>query len=196
MSHSPSTRSPKSFPSSLTLSIEGSPADPSIGGHSSLTYLSSLIMSLPAVRGAVSLLGEGSWSQLLSHFPPRITYAFAYGSAVFAQKGQTTGKVSISCLSRSNIQKVTHSLFYPQMVDIVLVVDSPVSWHTANLVLNPSHYSALRYLGPALITRIQERMASGVYYNPFVRIGDQVRELLTKLFDNLVLSECLILTCS
>ena len=60
------------------------------------------------------------------------------------------------------------------MLDMIFAVDEPVNWHHENLKMNWSHYSALKYLGPKWITRVQECTA-GVYYNPLVSINTQVR---------------------
>jgi translocator assembly and maintenance protein 41 len=87
---------------------------------------------------------------VISKFPKECSYCFAYGSGVFLQKNQKPGK----------------------MIDLIFVVDDPLKWHTRNLEINYSHYSGLRYFGPKLITSIQERMACGIYYNPFVKVDD------------------------
>ena len=59
------------------------------------------------------------------------------------------------------------------MLDMVFVVDDPLSWHTKNLELNWSHYSFLRRFGPKCITYTQG-CSAGVYYNTLVKIGTQV----------------------
>lgn len=61
------------------------------------------------------------------------------------------------------------------MIDLIFVVDDPASWHQENMQMNSDHYSALRYLGPQAVALIQEHMASGVYYNPFVKVDGEVR---------------------
>jgi len=60
------------------------------------------------------------------------------------------------------------------MIDIVFVVENPEEWHMENLKFNSSHYSGVKYFGSKTITKIQERMACGVYYNPYVTIENQV----------------------
>ena len=59
------------------------------------------------------------------------------------------------------------------MLDFIFVVDSPSSWHSANLSMNPTHYSSLRHLGPAMLGRVQG-MAAGVYFNPLVCVNGKV----------------------
>lgn len=90
-------------------------------------------------------------NSLLPCFPD-CSYAFAYGSAVFAQKDQAPGK----------------------MVDLVFIVDDPFQWHSQNLEINPSHYSALKHLGPKLISYIQENFGCGIYYNTFAEVHERV----------------------
>lgn len=59
------------------------------------------------------------------------------------------------------------------MLDFIFVVDSPCSWHSENLSLNPTHYSGLRHLGPAMLWKVQG-LAAGVYFNPLVRVNSKV----------------------
>jgi hypothetical protein len=73
------------------------------------------------------------------------------------------------------------------MVDLVFVVDEPESWHAENIQMNWGHYSGLKYLGARTISSIQERMASGVYYNPFVTVEGQVRKLALKFFTKIII---------
>lgn len=62
------------------------------------------------------------------------------------------------------------------MVDLIFVVDNPMRWHTENLMMNSSHYSFLKYFGPKTISKIQERLACGVYYNTLINMEDQVND--------------------
>jgi translocator assembly and maintenance protein 41 len=73
-------------------------------------------------------------------------FAVAYGSAVFAQPGHI-----------------------PDMTDLIFAVDDCVEWHAKNLALHRSHYSALKHLGPGVISRVQ-RMSGQMYFNPYVSI--------------------------
>ncbi|ODN01670.1 Phosphatidate cytidylyltransferase, mitochondrial [Orchesella cincta] len=99
----------------------------------------------------MAIVADGALKEILRHFPiKQCSYVFAYGSAVFLQKDQTPGK----------------------MLDLVFVVDDPIKWHTENLTMNRNHYSGLRRFGPKAITRIQERMACGVYYNPYCNVDN------------------------
>lgn len=60
-----------------------------------------------------------------------------------------------------------------KMLDMIFVVDNPVTWHADNMKQNWNHYSAARYFGSRTVGLIQG-YAAGVYYNPMVKIGDQV----------------------
>lgn len=87
--------------------------------------------------------------QILSHFPrDEIKYAFAYGSGVFQQHGNSDKSKN--------------------MLDFVFAVDDPVRWHAENLRRNGEHYSFLRRLGPKYVARVQERHGARVYYNTLV----------------------------
>jgi translocator assembly and maintenance protein 41 len=86
--------------------------------------------------------------EVLAHFPP-VRFAIAYGSGVFAQRGNT-----------------------PSMVDLLFAVDDPVAWHQSNLERNSHHYSALRYTGAGAITWLQGT-AAGLWFNPNVVLDTQ-----------------------
>ncbi|XP_077988795.1 phosphatidate cytidylyltransferase, mitochondrial-like [Glandiceps talaboti] len=83
-----------------------------------------------------------------------MSLAFAYGSAVFQQKGYN--------------QKAN------KMIDFVFAVDNPCKWHQQNFENNKEHYSFLRYFGAKRITTIQEKFGAGVYYNTLVKMDDQL----------------------
>ncbi|KAJ7994461.1 hypothetical protein DPEC_G00249500 [Dallia pectoralis] len=107
-------------------------------------------MTLPAFQNTSVF-----YRRILSQFPQDISLAFAYGSGVFKQDGT----------SQSQMAK--------NMLDFVLVVDDPVTWHTMNLIQNRKHYSLLKVLGPRKISRIQEHGA-GVYYNTLVPVDGKI----------------------
>ena len=100
---------------------------------------------------------------ILSHFPSNISFAFAYGSAVFAQKGN---------ISPDN------------MIDFVFVVDNPYEWHKENLQMNPSHYSFLGSLGSGAIAQLQDSFGAGVYYNTLVHCGGRLIKYGVMSMDN------------
>jgi translocator assembly and maintenance protein 41 len=58
------------------------------------------------------------------------------------------------------------------MIDMIFVVSDPKQWHNANLKLNSDHYALpMRWLGGRSVSCVQ---GDGVYFNPFVRLGDNV----------------------
>ncbi|XP_060527907.1 phosphatidate cytidylyltransferase, mitochondrial [Cylas formicarius] len=91
------------------------------------------------------------YCRIVSKFPQNITFCFAYGSAVKKQL--------------QNNQK-------ENMIDLIFAVKDPVAWHEANLHLNSSHYSGLKYFGHNFITRYQKNIGAKVYFNTLVRIDD------------------------
>ena len=91
------------------------------------------------------------YAEVLSAFPP-VHAAFAYGSAVFVQRGY--------CEARRRAA----------MIDLVLVVDDARKWHRANLELNAAHYAwPLAALGGSTIAALQATGA-GIYYNTSVQL--------------------------
>lgn len=115
--------------------------------------------------------------RLLSAFPP-VRFAFAYGSGAIKQTGYT---------SQSNAQ-----------YDMIFVVDDAASWHEQNLAANKDHYSCLRHLGPAAVAKVQTHFGAHIYFNPFVKLGDQTVGLYTCLFKlllntqhSLIASQCI-----
>ncbi|XP_053456387.1 phosphatidate cytidylyltransferase, mitochondrial isoform X3 [Nycticebus coucang] len=91
-----------------------------------------------------------TFRKILSHFPEELSLAFAYGSGVYRQAGPNSDQKNA-------------------MMDFVFTVDDPVGWHSKNLKKNRSHYSLLKFLGPRIITSIQNNYGAGVYYNSLVR---------------------------
>ena len=63
------------------------------------------------------------------------------------------------------------------MLDLIFVVDNPLQWHSDNLKMNWRHYSAARYFGASSIEYLQ-RCNAAVYYNPMVKVDNQVAYLL------------------
>lgn len=93
------------------------------------------------------------FENVLTEFPPTRA-AFAYGSAVFDQRGYTDADRRAA------------------MIDLVLVVDDDAEeWHRANLAVHSPHYSfAMRALGASAIVSAQQAGA-GIYYNTGVQVA-------------------------
>ena len=83
--------------------------------------------------------------EVLDDFPA-VRYAFAYGSGAVRQEGYEGAK--------------------KPMIDFVLVVDDPCTWHKENLVQNRGHYSGIMARsGDGFRSWVQDAGA-GVFYNP------------------------------
>lgn len=93
--------------------------------------------------------------KILSKFPQPFSFCFAYGSGVKKQLGYEGKK-------KNNV-----------MIDFIFVVDNPLDWHRRNLKMNESHYSVLKYMGPDLISRFQNKTGAGVYFNTLIPIEDE-----------------------
>mmetsp|Transcript_17601 Transcript_17601/g.26859 ORF Transcript_17601/g.26859 Transcript_17601/m.26859 type:complete len:366 (-) Transcript_17601:262-1359(-) len=92
-----------------------------------------------------------------SHPAIPLSFAFGYGSGVFSQRSGTAPKPDGP----------------PPMVDLIIGVDDPTAFHASVLHRHPSHYrGALASAGPAAVTRVG-RAGGGVWFNPFVRVGDR-----------------------
>lgn len=74
--------------------------------------------------------------------------------------------VDLYCVNLWLIQK--------NMLDFVIAVDDPVTWHTMNLLQNRKHYSILKLLGPTKISSIQNEYGASIYYNTLVPIDGRV----------------------
>ncbi|XP_048735380.1 phosphatidate cytidylyltransferase, mitochondrial-like [Ostrea edulis] len=91
------------------------------------------------------------YEAVLEKFPGGIQMAFAYGSGVFKQMGQ----------SDAQIQR--------NMIDLIFVVDDSYRWHQQNIKQNRKHYSFLKYLGAKQVAKIQEKYGAAVYFNTKVQ---------------------------
>ncbi|KAI1287458.1 Phosphatidate cytidylyltransferase, mitochondrial [Halotydeus destructor] len=107
-------------------------------------------------------LGSDIVDQLLSKFPENICFAFAYGSAVVSQECTQSKKLTNGT---SNGIKYDKSDVEEKMIDMIFVVDDPLTWHNENLKLNPSHYSFLGMFGPKFVTYLQRQFRAQIYFN-------------------------------
>ena len=71
------------------------------------------------------------------------------------------------------------------MLDLVFAVRDPVEWHNENIRKNYAHYSFLRWLGPAVVSRVQSAPA-GVYYNTLVTVDKQVHQQQLTIYNIIV----------
>lgn len=114
------------------------------------------------------------YSRILSRFPQNFSFCFAYGSGVKKQLNDTKKSTGTQ-----------------NMIDLIYCVDNPHRWHKANIQINPSHYSSLKYLGHSFIVRFQEKFGAKVYFNTLVDIEGVTikygviskKDLITDLLD-------------
>ncbi|PVZ98877.1 hypothetical protein BB558_005092 [Smittium angustum] len=90
------------------------------------------------------------YSQILRNFNAPIKYAYAYGSGVFKQANYSSSG---------------------SMVDMIFGVSHPEHWHSINIQQNPHHYSSLKLLGAGAVNFVQNKIGTGVYFNPYVEIN-------------------------
>lgn len=71
------------------------------------------------------------------------------------------------------------------MLDFVIAVDDPVTWHTMNLLQNRKHYSILKLLGPTTVSSIQHDYGASIYYNTLVPMDGRVNLFLFHVFSDM-----------
>lgn len=111
--------------------------------------------------------------RILSKFPP-VSFAFAYGSGVKKQVGYddiptSTNLPKTQKPEPSNTKPPT---IKPAMIDLLFTVDNPHQWQAQNMLQNPSHYSAMRFLGSSIVARYQEHYGAKVYFNTLVPVEE------------------------
>ncbi len=96
---------------------------------------------------------------LRATFPPA-RMAFAYGSGVFAQRGDTAGGAAAPPSAPA------------PMIDFVLAVDDPLAWHADNVRRNRAHYAGVAspVLGGARTVAALQRTGARVWYNAMVPV--------------------------
>ena len=90
--------------------------------------------------------GDALVTRVLGEFP-HVCGAFAYGSAIFEQRGYTTAHRRDA------------------MIDLIFVVDDAARWHADNMAGgNAAHYSGIAYFGGRAVAEVQHA-GGGMYYN-------------------------------
>lgn len=92
--------------------------------------------------------------RILSRFPDKLAFCFAYGSGVKKQSGYTEAALKET------------------LIDLIFCVDDPLQWHTRNIAMNPSHYSFMRFLGPSAVAKFQTNFGAKIYCNTLVSIDE------------------------
>ena len=102
-------------------------------------------------------------NKVLKSFPQPLRFAFAYGSGVFPQN-EAGPEHSSKPQSQSG----------KKMVDLVMAVTHPQHWHGLNMGINKRHYSFMARLLGGIGAGYIQRFGAGLWYNPYVRIGDEI----------------------
>ncbi|GAB7354994.1 hypothetical protein MBLNU459_g5606t1 [Dothideomycetes sp. NU459] len=115
-----------------------------------------------------------SLRQILWQFRAPIRYAFAYGSGVFSQ--QSTNSTSNPAATFSPHPHPPEAVTKWQegggkIIDFIFGVSHTQHWHSINMQQNPHHYSGLKHLGSYSVSRIQDSIGAGVYFNPFINVN-------------------------
>ncbi|KAK5937376.1 Mitochondrial translocator assembly and maintenance protein 41 [Knufia obscura] len=107
--------------------------------------------------------------QILWKFRAPIRYAFAYGSGVFPQSAQAQTGTSLHPNPPEAITKVQGG--NQKVIDFIFGVSFSQHWHSLNLQEHKDHYSGLGYLGSYAVSKIQDSIGAGVYFNPYVTVN-------------------------
>lgn len=108
--------------------------------------------------------------QILWQFKAPIRYAFAYGSGVFPQSsGNPSGTSKLHPSPPEAITKVQDG--DQKMIDFIFGVSYTQHWHSLNLQEHRDHYSALGSLGSYAVSKVQDSMGAGVYFNPYITVN-------------------------
>lgn len=103
------------------------------------------------------LTNNNELSAIVNSFPTTgIDYAFGYGSGVLKQQSSSAG-----------------------MVDIILAVDDPYSWHKHNLQTQPHHYSGFARVGGARFVHWMQNLGARLYFHPFVDVDVDIDNNMT-----------------
>jgi mitochondrial translocator assembly and maintenance protein 41 len=113
-----------------------------------------------------------SLRQMLWKFRAPIRYAFAYGSGVFSQYSATNPPPS----SKSPHPNPPDAIVNWQkgggkVIDFIFGVSHTQHWHSINMQQHPEHYSFIRSFGSGLVTKIQDDIGAGVYFNPYIIVN-------------------------
>ena len=94
------------------------------------------------------------YQRILSRFPGNLSLAFAYGSGIFPQNDYAPPS--------SN------------MLDLILVVRDPYTWHKKNMAMNKLDYAMpLGFTGAKRITNLMENYGAKVYFNTNIKVENR-----------------------
>lgn len=107
---------------------------------------------------------------IIWQFRAPIRYAFAYGSGVFPQTAITSkSSTSVHPHPSSAISSVQGGK--GKMIDFIFGVSYTQHWHSLNLQQHRDHYSAIGSIGSSFVSRVQDDIGAGTYFNPYVTVN-------------------------
>jgi translocator assembly and maintenance protein 41 len=109
--------------------------------------------------------------QILWQFKAPIRYAIAYGSGVFSQTAQGLGGSASTVHPKANEAISSIQGGQGKMIDFIFGVSYSQHWHSLNLDQHRDHYSAVGSLGSYVVSQVQDRWGTGVYFNPYVTVN-------------------------
>lgn len=113
--------------------------------------------------------------QVLWQFKAPIRYAFAYGSGVFSQSPNQSSSSAKPSLHPNPPSAVTRwQSGGGKVIDFIFGVSYTEHWHSLNLQQHRDHYSFLGSLGAGVVTRVQDNIGAGVYFNPYVTVNGTI----------------------
>lgn len=60
------------------------------------------------------------------------------------------------------------------MIDLIIAVNHPEHWHGINISQNKKHYSLMARLVGSIGVGWIQRAGAGLWYNPYIKIGDEI----------------------
>ncbi|THV74944.1 hypothetical protein D6D29_08804 [Aureobasidium pullulans] len=112
--------------------------------------------------------------QVLWQFRAPIRYAFAYGSGVFTQSSnQSAASVAQSFSPHPHPPEAVTKWQEGggKIIDFIFGVSHTEHWHSTNMRQNPHHYSFLKSLGSYTVSKVQDSIGAGVYFNPYITVN-------------------------
>lgn len=130
-------------------------------------YTRTLATASPDSKSVAQISSNEELAAIVHQFSPGVDYAFGYGSGVFRQQ-----PASISPTNNDKEHYDENAASSPSMIDIILAVQDPHSWHKRNMERHSDHYSTLaRWGGPRFVAQLQVNFGAKLYFHPFVNMS-------------------------